>query len=82
MYTFRKLHDRRIPEVRVGVGVGSMEFKLNGRVYSRQSDNTRCHLNVLVKLPRYFYRAGAVLAPPLSGENIGGAWVFEGGWSP
>ena len=28
MYTFTKLHDRRIPKVRVGAGVGPMEFKL------------------------------------------------------
>ena len=28
MYTFTKLHDSRIPKVRIGVGVGSMEFKL------------------------------------------------------
>ena len=28
MYTFTKLHDRRIPKVRVGVGVGPNEFKL------------------------------------------------------
>ena len=28
MYTFTKLHDRRIPKVRVGVGVGPMEFQL------------------------------------------------------
>jgi len=27
VYTFTKLHDRRIPKV--GVGVGPMEFKLN-----------------------------------------------------
>jgi len=29
VYTFTKLHDRRIPKVRVGVGVGPMEFKLS-----------------------------------------------------
>ena len=29
MYTFTKLQDRRIPKVRVGVGVGPMEFQLN-----------------------------------------------------
>jgi len=30
VYTFTKLHDRRMPKVRVGVGVcvGPMEFKL------------------------------------------------------
>ena len=28
MYLFTKLHDRRIPKVRVGVGVGPMEFPL------------------------------------------------------
>ena len=27
---FTKLHDRRIPKVIVGVGVGPMEFKLYG----------------------------------------------------
>jgi len=29
VYTFTKLHDRRIPKVRVGVGVGPVEFKFN-----------------------------------------------------
>jgi len=28
VYKFTKLHDRRIPKVRVGVGVGPMEFQL------------------------------------------------------
>ena len=28
MYTFTKLHDRRIPNGQVGVGVGPVEFKL------------------------------------------------------
>ena len=28
MYTSKKLHGRRIPQVRVGVGVGPMEFQL------------------------------------------------------
>ena len=30
MYTFTKLHDRRIPNVGVRVGVGPVEFQLNG----------------------------------------------------
>ena len=29
VYPFTKLHERRIPKVRVGVGVGPMEFQLN-----------------------------------------------------
>ena len=31
MYTFIKLHDRRIPNVGVGVGVGPVEFQLMQR---------------------------------------------------
>ena len=32
MYTFTKLHDRRIPKVRDGVGVGPMELKLSSHL--------------------------------------------------
>jgi len=34
VYTFTKLHDRRIPNGQVGVGVGPVEFKLKATLVS------------------------------------------------
>ena len=33
LYTFTKFHDRRIPKVRVGVGVSPMDFKPRGNMH-------------------------------------------------
>jgi len=46
VHTFTILHDRRIPKVRVGVGVGPVEFKLYGtRLFTNGAENggMRCY---------------------------------------
>ena len=52
VYTFTKLHDRRIPNVgvRVRVGVGPMEFQLNGQGVALRVERSRVRLPAVALL--------------------------------
>jgi len=62
VYTFTKLHDRRIPKVHVGVTVGPMEFQLYSvdlRIYGTGfvNNDTKCENLAIPGHTDIFYSA-------------------------